>query len=105
MLNEISESESDVMKCDEMKCETKPECIVYSRNTDPTNITFTCTVGTQSIMSQHIHRRVSRGGGPKGPGPPPLEIEKQQKKRSSEQILSYFTYICYFFSLKYHFLS
>ena len=38
------------------------------------------------------------------PGPPPpLEIEKQ-KKMSSEQILSYHTYICYFFSRRYHFL-
>ena len=30
-------------------------------------------------------------GGPEGPVPPPLEIEKQ-KKRLSEQILSYFIY-------------
>ena len=34
-------------------------------------------------------------GGPKGPGPPPLEIENQ--KKSSEQILSYFTYILLLF--------
>ena len=45
----------------------------------------------------HKSRRVSRGGGPKGPAPPPpLEIEKQ-KKKSSEQIVSYFTYILLLF--------
>ena len=28
-----------------------------------------------------MYRRVSRGGGPKGPGPPPsLEIKKQKKR-------------------------
>ena len=41
-----------------------------------------------------VYRRVSRGGGAKGPGPHPIEIEK---KRSSEQILSYFTYILLLF--------
>ena len=35
--------------------------------------------------------------------PPPIKIEI--KKRSSEQILSYFTYILQFFSGKYHFLG
>ena len=35
-------------------------------------------------------------GGAKGSGPPPLEIEKQ-KKKSSGQILSYFTYILLLF--------
>ena len=39
-----------------------------------------------------------QGGGPNGPGPP-LEIKKQ-KKRASEQILSYFTYILLLFSSK-----
>ena len=42
-----------------------------------------------------------QGGGPKGPAPPPppLEIEnqKQKQKKSSEQILSYFTYILLLF--------
>ena len=41
-----------------------------------------------------LYRRVSRGG-PRGLAPP-LEIEKQ-KKRASEQILSYFTYILLLF--------
>ena len=36
-------------------------------------------------------------GGAQGACPPPLEIEKQTKKRSSEQILSYFTYILLLF--------
>ena len=40
-------------------------------------------------------KRVSRGGGPKGPGPP--RNYKAKKKRSSEQILSYFTYILLLF--------
>ena len=35
-------------------------------------------------------------GGGQGP-PPPLEIEKQKKNRSSEQILSNFTYILLLF--------
>ena len=50
-----------------------------------------------------IQARFQRGGGSKRSGPP-LEIEKQ-KKKSSGQILSYFTIFCYFFSKKYHFLS
>ena len=47
-------------------------------------------------------------GGPKEPAPPPLGIKKPKKKlkkRSLEQILSYFTYILLFFSRKYNFLS
>ena len=38
-----------------------------------------------------------QGGGGGGKGPAPLEIEKKKKKRSSEQILSYCTYILLFF--------
>ena len=32
------------------------------------------------LVNLQYSRRVSRGGGPKGPGPP-LEIEKQKKKK------------------------
>ena len=47
----------------------------------------------------------TEGGGPRGlHPPPPLEIEKQ-KKKSSEQILSYFAYNLLLFSRKHHFLS
>ena len=43
---------------------------------------------------------LARGqGGPRGLSPP-LEIEKQKKKKSSEQILSYFTYIFATFLVK-----
>ena len=48
-----------------------------------------------------MYRRVSRGGGARDL--PPQAIAKQ-KKRSSEQILSYFTYCSYFFSRKCNFL-
>ena len=42
-----------------------------------------------------MHNAQACAQGPRGL-PPPLEIEKQ-KKRSSEQILSYFTYILLLF--------
>ena len=42
----------------------------------------------------YTFRRVSRGG---GQGYRNIEIEKQNKKSSSEQILSYFTYILLLF--------
>ena len=47
------------------------------------------------------------GGGPRGLAPPPPQKLKC-KKKSSEQILCYFTHIpifCYFFIRKYHFVS
>ena len=46
-------------------------------------------------VSINLARRVSRGGG-QGTWPP-LEVEKQTKKRSFEQILSYFTYVLLLF--------
>ena len=52
-------------------------------------------VSNSSGIVSSIQARV-QGGGPKGPGPIPLEIKKP-KKKSSEQILSYFTYILLLF--------
>ena len=54
------------------------------------------TVGFVTFVAQHAG---ACPGGPRGLGlpPPPLEIEKPKKKRSSEQILSYFTYILLLF--------
>ena len=40
----------------------------------------------------HIQARV-QGGAQGAWAPPPLEIEKQKKKKGSEQISGYFTYI------------
>ena len=77
-------------------------------------ILFVCTTHITTTRIHHVHRyndthytptlhcttlhttlrRVSRGGG--GGGRAPLEIEKQ-KKMSSEQILSYFTFILLLF--------
>ena len=56
---------------------------------------------------RYIYRRVSRGGGPKGPGAP-LEIEKQKKKKKKDhqskfQAIS--PILCHFFSRKYYSLS
>ena len=53
-----------------------------------------CHSANHAIMTL-VDRRVSRGGA-RGLGAPPLEIEKQ-KKRLSDQILSYFTYILLLF--------
>ena len=33
------------------------------------------------VQTYRCTRRVSRGGGPRGLAPPPLEIEKQKKKK------------------------
>ena len=62
------------------------------------HITLTLMVHTMYI------RRVSRGGGPKGPGPP-LEIEKQKKKVIRANGKLFHLDFCYFFSRKSHFLS
>ena len=51
---------------------------------------------TGDLSNKGNYRPGACPGGPNGPAPPLLEIEKQ-KKRSSEQILSYFTYILLLF--------
>ena len=68
---------------------------VYSECTHVyTVLTTIKMIAKENTVSNCMSWGVSRGG--KGPAPPPLEIEKQ-KKRSSEQILSYFTYILLLF--------
>ena len=44
-------------------------------------------------------------GGPRGPAPPPLEIEKQEKKSHQSKFSASSPIFFYFFSRKYHFLS
>ena len=80
-------------------------CVIFSPQLDTMFIYRNyslCIQSKTSVQDLLCHRRVSRGEGPAPP--PPLEIEKQ-KKRSSEQILSYFTYILLLFKSKYDFLG
>ena len=62
-------------------------------------------VGNFNLINLSAYYRQARvqGGGAR-PGPP-RNCKAKKKERSSEQILSYFTYILLLFSRKYHFLS
>ena len=82
----------------QLNLEIDSDLLRYFESINRGGLTYPSNVLFNSVHT--TYRRVSRGvGGPRGLAPP-LEIEKQKKKkkkRSSEQILSYSTYILLLF--------